>query len=169
MSEQCKFANPCELKYVVQRLEVMNVFLQADSTCSFWRDTESFTSCDFTHVNTYFVTDSFSFSCPFSSSVKPNCSHHRNAELIHRMNKNKSSVFEASALTCMVSLPFFFFRISRLKALRILDDLCLWIFPPSHWLWNPTFLSGVIGRVPHHFFSSPGPRNVQCPCKNLFS
>ena len=24
-------------------------------------------------------------------------------------------------------------------------------------------------EFPHHFFSSPGPRNVQCPCKNLFA
>ena len=25
------------------------------------------------------------------------------------------------------------------------------------------------GRVPYHFFSSPAPSNVQCPCENLFT
>ena len=42
---------------------------------SFGGDAKSFTSCDFTHVNASLVTDSCGFSCPFSSSVKPNCSH----------------------------------------------------------------------------------------------
>ena len=35
----------------------------------------SFTSCDFTHVNVSLVTDYVGFSCSFSSSDKPNCSH----------------------------------------------------------------------------------------------
>ena len=31
------------------------------------------------------------------------------------------------------------------------------------------FPSDAYGRVPYHFISSPGPRNVQCPCENLFA
>ena len=65
----------------------------------------------------------------------------------------------------------FFFRIPRLQALILLNTgwpvtfnlSTIWAAVESH------FPSGVYGRVPHHFISSPKPRNVQCPCKNLFA
>ena len=62
-----------------------------------------------------------------------------------------------------------FSRIPRLKALIFLntgwpDSLnrsTIRVAVESH------FPLGVKGRVPFHFFSSPGRKNVQCPCENL--
>ena len=66
-------------------------------------------------------------SCPFSSSVKPNCSHQfATAPWIlswftEWIVRNKSSVFDEAPLMWTDSLPFFLLRIPRLKALMLLD------------------------------------------------
>ena len=88
---------------------------------------------------------------------------------IEWMIRNKRSVFEASALKCMVSLPFFFFRIPRLKSTVTPEYWMTCIFESFHHSSCGIFPSDAYGRVPYHFISSPGPRNVQCPCENLFA
>ena len=104
------------------------------SDASFGGDTKSFTSCDFTHINTPLVTDSFCFSCPFSSSVTPNCSNQfatapqTLSSFTERIIRNKSSVFEASALKCMVCLPFFFFQNSTTQSTNALEHWMTCIF-----------------------------------------
>ena len=50
-----------------------------------------------------------------------------------------------------------------------LGDLFPWIVAPSGRRWNPIFPQVCSWQFPYHFFSSPGPRNVQCPCENLFA
>ena len=82
------------------------------------------------------------FLVPFSSSVKPNCSHLFEPApqilswLTERTIRNKSSVFGASALKCMVSLLLFFseFHDSNHWYSWKLDDLSLCIAPPFEWL-----------------------------------
>ena len=129
MHDNCVFAYPCESNCLGQWFEVLNLSPQTVSDTGLGEDTKSFTSYDFTLVNTPLVTDSLfpgGCSCPFSSFVKPNCSHQfATAQQIlswftEWMIRNKSSVFEASALKCLVALLFFFFRITRLKALILL-------------------------------------------------
>ena len=88
------------------------------------------------------------FSCGFYFSIRPNCSHQFETapEILswftEWMIRNECSVFEASALKCMVSLSFFFLiRIPRLKAPILLNtgwpDLYLWIVPPFERLQSP--------------------------------
>ena len=105
---------------------------------SLGEDTTSFTCCDFTLVNTPLVTDSFCFSCPFSSSVRPNCSHQfETAPYIvswftEWMIRNKSSVFEASSLKCMVSLFFLFVQGSTTQSSDTLEYWMTSIFESLH-------------------------------------
>ena len=85
--------------------------------------------------------------------------------------RNKSSLFDESPLKCMVSLPFFLFRIPRLKTLMLLNtgwpvslNLCtILLAVESH---SPL---GECEDVPYHFFSDPRLRNVQCPGEDLFA
>ena len=80
--------------------------------------------------------------------------------------RNRSSVFEASALKCAKSLLLFLFRIPRHKAL-ILHSIG-WpvsLNRSSIWVAVESIFLQVQLRVPY-FFSSPGPRNVQCLCEN---
>ena len=143
-------------------------------------ETKRFTSGEFTLFSIPLFTDSplsRVLSCPFSSSVKPNCSHQFETApqilswFTERMIRNKSSVFEASALKCMVSFPFSVLRIPQLNALALvktgwhlsLNRCTIWDATESH------FLSRGYFAFPYHHSSSPGPKNVQCPCENFFA
>ena len=76
--------------------------------------------------------------------------------------------FIESPLKWMVHLPSLCFKIPRLNALVLLKtgwpvslNRCTILlavqFHCPFWSWES----------PYHFSSDPGPRNVQCPCKNL--
>ena len=81
-------------------------------------------------------------------------------------------VFDESPLKWTVSKPFFLFKIPPLKSTGAfkntrrpvsLNRCTISLAVESH---------SPLGRwedPPYHFFSDPGPGNVQCPCKNLFA
>ena len=136
---------------------------------SFGGDTKSVSSCDFTLVNTPLVTDSF---CFLVRTVHTNSQLLRKTELIHRVNDSeqefcvRSIRIEVCGVSCHSSSG-----IPRLKAPILLNTgwpaslnrSTIWVAVESH---SP--LEGF-EDPPYHFFSSPGPRNVQCPCENLFA
>ena len=99
---------------------------------------------------------------------------HTNSKLLRKNRADSHSewfgarirCFEASALKCMVSLPFSFFRIPQLKAPILVNTG----WPVS--LNRSTISVAVESHVPpsvYHFFSSPGQRHDQCPCENPFA
>ena len=82
--------------------------------------------------------------------------------------RNKSSVFEPSALKCMVSFPFSVLRIPRLNALALVKTG--WHVSLKRCTISATELHFPSGRYfdfPYHFLSSPGPRNVLCPLREF--
>ena len=116
-------------------------------------NTKSFTSSDLIPVDTPLVTDSFCFSCSFSSSVKPEW-----------MIRNKSPVSEASALKCMVSLLFFFFRIPTTQSTDTLEYWMTSIFESLHRLGGCrvpfSFMFVQKSSIPLLFVSSTEERPV---------
>ena len=130
------------------------------------------------HWSRYFFLVNLSTSCYLQINwlalfflVKPNCSHQfvtvRKcwADLQNEWFGIRSlcSKYPGWSARCLCRPSCTEFHDSKHLDSWILDDLYLRIVPPSDWLWNPIFLP------PYHFFSSPGPRNVQCPCKNIFA
>ena len=105
--------------------------------------TKEFTACGFTS----FSICSFSFVVNLSAVIslsfcfRPNSAHQLGTApwvlswFAERIVRNKSSVFDASALKCMVSLFYFLFRILRLTALMLLflGGWFLCFVPPSVW------------------------------------
>ena len=88
------------------------------------------------------------------------------------MIRSKSSVFEASALKCMVSLPLCFFRIPTTQSTDTLEYWMSCVFESSHHLsgCGVTFSLKCARKssIPLLFLSR-GSRIVKCPCKNLFA
>ena len=132
-----------ELSQTVIRSPVF-FFPQTVSWCKSWRRYQKFLLLwEFTFDNTPLVTDSFlprGLSCSFSSSVKTelltpirDCSV--NIELNYwSMIRNKTSVFEASELKCMVSPAILLFQYSTTKSTDTLEHwmtVCLGIFAYS--------------------------------------
>ena len=88
-------------------------------------DTKSFTSCDFTLVNTLTVTDSFCFSCLFSLSSRI---VHTNSKLLRKYWADLQNEWSVTRARCLKHphwsvwclCYFSFIKIPRLKALILL-------------------------------------------------
>ena len=140
-AERCEFANPCESNCLSQWFEVLIVSPQTASRYLFWRDTNSFTSCDFTHVNTSLATDSFCFSCPFSPSGRI---VHTNSKLLRKYWADLQNEWSGIrvrcskhpywSVWCLCLSSFSEFHNQKHQYSWILDDLYLWIVPPFDWL-----------------------------------
>ena len=127
--ERCEFANLCELNSLGQWFEVLDVFPWSVSRCLSWRRHQR-VHFPWTHaLYCFFVHGFSSFEDSFlailvryqTELLTPIRNYSVNTELICRMILDKSSVFEASSLKCMVSFPFSVLRIPRLNALALVE------------------------------------------------
>ena len=154
------------------------LFPQTASRNHFCRDTKSFTSCDFTLVNTTLVTDSF-FPTGLSHSLSScdtdlftpirNCSV--NTELTHRMNDSEQEFCVRSIrIEVLVSLPFFLLQDPTTQSTDTLEYWMTSIFESLHHLGGcrVPFSFRCVRKSSTPLPQSPGPRNVQCPCENFF-
>ena len=104
--------------------------------------------------NTPLLTDSFlprGLSCSFPSSVKPWCSH----------------PFETAPLWFLFLSSFSEFHDSMHWRLCTLDDPFPWVAVPPETESDSS--SRRYFASPYNLLSSPGQKNVQCPCKNFFA
>ena len=163
------------LSYNVSKLKMFSCRLFPDAV--FGGGAKSCRSCDGTLVNILLFTDRssrpFFFLCQAAFIV------HTNSPLLREhWADSQNELVGTRALcssnlqwSCMLSFSFFLFRIPRVQALMLfntgspvsLNRCTAWSTVESHsplWWYED---------LPYHFFTDPGPRNVQCLCKNLFA
>ena len=179
--ECCILTNSCKLDFFPQRLKILNAFSQSVSRCGLivpWSLHQRI-HCLRSHFFQYLIIVClrklfWSFITLQTKLFTPagNCCVDK--ELICWVDRLslQSSAFEASAVKCMVSLLFFLFRFPRHKALMLLNTG----WPDSWNRYHHLVSRGFPFSFRKHNFEfhtisihSPSPRNVQCPCENLFA